>query len=564
MSEKKTINIHFIGNDQGYWFTLQERIKELYPTIQKQFSAFTDKNKFNPQVTYAEIMNLEVDILFIDFSFDEKKCYRLLKFITRDNLGKLISTTALHNYLAKPDDIRKALFAGARLNQIKSAEISTVIYHAMYLHNPKIAKKPQSATAKMEHEHFLGQDLRLAYATKDRYRVETNSPLVEGTDIVVGKHVLDNIFKSDRFIVGKIKDTDLYYNYRYGVYLKYCMHPSLEPGYDVTKDVDEEGNEITLDKNQVAELKGENEYQIKKIQKELNQWVDNNADRVVPKWTKVLIIQKGLGFLRDMDKGIDEYPYSFNVQQTCVPDMVQVQRTKPHIITFCMEDTPVSEDGKPVDIWEYNGLDMLSAMISATKSINGYYPIIVIFGCSYSASSLQEKFQYPKLMTYQDKVSFDIIINFANMYERQTMAKVEAKEKRVYFGGSDLGSIVNYKRDITIIAMNEFEIIFFCQTEIPFFTVFNNDYPVNMQVTVVPMQEGNKYEKESNHYMGLINCIGETDKQKLRQLINQIFTAEKEAKEKAEKEQFEELNKKALEEKQKIDGEDDPDENSEG
>ena len=166
MSESKSIKIFFVGSDLGFWHSIKERYQTHYPGQKFTFSEYKEIENFSSQALYLKLTKMKLDILYIDYSFEEEKCIALAKLISKGNETKLVSTVGLHNYLATPEEISRSLLAGIRLNHIKSGEISDLVYHPFLMRYPDKAKKPEMAEAKLkyEYESNIIQDLRVAYA----------------------------------------------------------------------------------------------------------------------------------------------------------------------------------------------------------------------------------------------------------------------------------------------------------------------------------------------------------------------------------------------------------------
>jgi hypothetical protein len=93
--------------------------------------------------------------------------------------------------------------------------------------------------------------------------------------------------------------------------------------------------------------------------------------------------------------------------------------------------------------------------------------------------------------------------------------------------------------------MSETDIIFSCDKELIVGTNLYFSTPAPFYVNVQPMKaQGKKPE-----YLGLIHCIGESDKKELRRYVNALFFRDHDAQVTAETNEFKKLNEDKLKEK---------------
>ena len=90
--------------------------------------------------------------------------------------------------------------------------------------------------------------------------------------------------------------------------------------------------------------------------------------------------------------------------------------------------------------------------------------------------------------------------------------------------------------------MTESDLTFSSQFELDIGT-YRLDFPVAMSIRIVPIG-GNTYELDGDNrfYRALIHSVGEEDKKKIRQFVNEIFFSELNQKRIAEEQAFKELN----------------------
>lgn len=524
MDERKRLTVYLIGNDKLYYGSLRKRFEKEYPEYAFDFKEFASSELFDPQRFYVKCNKRMPEFVFVDFSLEEEKCFRFCKLLRRDNRTKKISTTAIFDYLIPEETISRSLMAGNRINQIKGTDVGGVIYDAFVLYAPEEAKYPAVALASQKGEiSYLIQDLRLSYITREHFKIETNTLLPEGQIVELSKHALKGILESNKFKVSKVAEDNLYYNARYAIFLDYFYSKYNEPGMDEylkSRRIPQE----TID------------AKLEEVRNNVTRWVNSNYKNLKTKTTKILIIDRTLNIFHSIKGELDDYPFSINVQSILTEQQIQINRHRPNIISFVYEQLP---EGEGIDPFSFNSDHSLREIVETVKKIPNYMPIIVVFNSNVRSSDFQSKFQYKKILTYQDDPDIDIIAKFAHGYDDSIE---EDPEKRVYFSSTDLNTVLQCKRQVELVAISEFLVYFKTQDHIPKYTVFRMDSPVKMLVTVVPMSPEDEFAKEKNCYKAIINGLDDYEKQQLRQSINKIFFREKELEKKKEREEFEQLN----------------------
>lgn len=224
MSEETDFKVAYLGQDLDYWEKIKDRFRRTY---QKKYHFYDllPKNTDTAEEIYIHITELYPQVIYIDLMFDYKFCVKLLKFISRNNITKLISTVALYNQTQYKDQVSTIMMAGTRLHQIKCLEINDVVYNPISFYDINQAVNPKYSTAEVSVETDMVQDLRIAYYNENHLTVETNSPMKVGDILRLEPSFMSTILESDKVIVEEIRDSNLYYNLRYSVDLRLLCIP---------------------------------------------------------------------------------------------------------------------------------------------------------------------------------------------------------------------------------------------------------------------------------------------------------------------------------------------------
>ncbi len=533
------ISATYIGTDYGYWDSLKRRFESTYSSEQFDFSIHSDLKLFHPDQMFAHICKSEIDMVFIDFSFNENKCLRLAKLLRKNQFTRRISTTALFEYLAPKEMISRSLMAGIRINQIKSVEISNVIHDAFVFYSPEEAIEPETALAKIDEDAYLLQEVRIAYATKEYFRVETNNKFNEGQLVELDCHPLRSIMKSHMFRVSDIEDRNLYYDSRYGLRLNYIYTDHNLP----------ENERPPLAKNEEGPTPKEIKELVEEIQHNIKKWVDLRLGRTVPKWTKVLLIDQELKMLSSKKDDWESYPFSIDIQTSLRTKKIPIEKRLPNIIGYALNEESEDKTSVVADnpkFHPFNDLKVLALIIEKVKSEKDYDPIVVIFETTLTSEELQNRFKYPKLISYQDEINMNMISHFAKIHKRnlgklKKISKAEDKE-RVYFQSTDEDTVATLRRYVKLQAISETHIYLTSDSPIRQYTVFEIDFISKMLITIVPMSSSDEFKSVKNCYRALITCTGEEEKAKLRRYVYEIYLKEKVEQEQLELAEFKKLN----------------------
>jgi len=551
----ENIKVCYLGNDISYWKKIQSEYRDIFPEGSFNFVRLEVNKDWMVPTVFCEIAELRAQILYVDFTLGDEKCMELCKLIRRDSTTKRISTTALHGYNEFKENISKSLMAGIRINHIKSGEICDVAYDGMCLYDVDQTALPEYATAETEISTTAIQNLRVGYVDNHKFHIETNSPLKEGSSLQLGDHFLEKIMECKSVEVSNQSDRNLYYDLNYSYDLLFEFSQKYVPDKD----------EKLPDESIKAQLKEQFEAQAEKdkskIQANLNKWLDIKSQTMtIPKKAKFMVIDRSLTFLRDGSIDTKKLDYCLNLHSKLQGQHEQIKRFMPHVIIFNYEKPPEPEVKKIDDEEEEdegkgkgsdkekdkekneseiniddstNGIASLANLIRTIQTVDGYEPIVVVFDTGDEKNSIKEQITYPKILTYSEPLSIEVVNNLSSKMlasiEAADQKAIEEEEgtgadsKRVYFSSSEKESIIHLKRPITIIELNEICLYFESEENIPPFTTFKIKEPFSALLTVVPIPSLSPHNDRPNTFYAILNGIGEDEKKEVRQLINSLI-----------------------------------------
>jgi hypothetical protein len=152
------------------------------------------------------------------------------------------------------------------------------------------------------------------------------------------------------------------------------------------------------------------------------------------------------------------------------------------------------------------------------KSIDGYHPPIIIFNFMGNQSEVTSEIEYVNLLISSNDIDLDEIFKMAQILDRKL--DVSDGLAKVFPTSTDENSLIFYKSKVDIISMTESTVYFKSKADIPMWTVFYVELPLQMLLTVVPHRDGGDLSSEENIYRSLINGVTEIGKSEIRKLIN--------------------------------------------
>ncbi|MBT7608863.1 MAG: hypothetical protein HN576_03850 [Bacteriovoracaceae bacterium] len=593
--------IIFLGDDNSYWSIIKARVTQKCAGKPTEFHSIKLATATNYQVLFLETLRLKPNIIFLDFSSNLEFTLKLAHMLNRENLLKSCPVIGL---VEKKENIVDCLFSGVEVVHVKCGEYHDIIYDAFYMAFPGETEAPNFAKAEFERDATLNCDFRIGFITPKSVHAEGNVKIDGDTALTLETDIPIKLVPSNKYICKENTDFNLYFDYKYNYEFQFIYVDEPEFNDDELEErlegLDENQRILIIKttkeniRQSVLDYKG----RLTKTKKDVNNWIVDNMDRVKPKKTKILIIDKELRFIYNPSQILGNLTYTIRIQTSLTEELRDIKVLRPDIISFQFLDLNsikqeietlfedgLKEDGTPYGIEELNiikeqqlkdkvddaesaALDQLSLILKTIKTLDGYKPFIILFNChSYSSQSIQESFKYPFVIVNKNEIDIDPIMNMASMLEKRNDKKIsdlisskvemlkksdpkkykkltrqDIEEKKYFISNKNSLSKISTSFPIVLKSMTESELSFTSHFEFALGT-YRLDFPTNMSIRIVPI-DGNNYEVDGKNkiYHALIHSVGEEEKKKIRQFVNEIFFSELNQKRIAEEQAFKELN----------------------
>lgn len=511
---QESILVKYIGNDEKYWAKIKQYFNRDYKHLKLRFIEKNvgeyDRAKDLFISTYYE----EPDIVYVDLSQNYDQMLSLLKLLCRNNVTRLKSTVALHELRLGRTSLMSATLAGVRINHYKSNEMSDVVYDPISLLDVNLAVNPQTVLGKELDNIQYRQILRLGYIDDDHFRVESNSPLVENEFVELDDHPLRGVMNSKRFLVESGESSDLYYNQRYSYKLKYTfidtpLFRSTEESWKLFKKYKNNPlayeEDTKKDYKQLVEDMNIRRQKFSEVKTKIKKWVEDSDVDVIPKRLKILVIDESLEMFKELDGTPESFPYSINFQTHLMKDYYQVKRSKPHLIIYHYEK-------------EGNNESVLKGIVKTISAFSDYNPIILIFNYHDNSTLLKNLLDYKNILTYRNTIDLAIVKECAEKLDAKF--KISNVRGKVFYKTNDPESVLTVSRKAKIVAITESVVYIQTKYNIPMWTPFIVDEPVQMLITIVPIKQDSPMFGKENVYCGIVHGVGEKEKSRLRVLVN--------------------------------------------
>ncbi len=587
-------SIIYLGHDLGYWDDLKKRFAKTYPDAGLSLLDFKLSEKSNNKIIH-DLYMLKPQIIYVDVDEKDPKGSELGMLLKRINFFSRIPVVALVSDLKQ---VKKLISVHFDFVFVKGVETHDVVHHPYKLIRPEDAVSGEFALAKLSDDIKLKEIARVGYYGLSAMHVEANNLLAENTVVEI-EHALDkNQMATNYFVTQKIGDNNVYYGARHWIDFEYLfVDPAKKEDGSFSLNV-EDLNEDTLNKKVM-------------IGRTFKKWVNENSSYGSRKRTKLLMIDPDMHYFQESDKMIDSYDFVFRVNEKFNNEYKYIERIRPDIIVYCFPDPNVHAQEDQVELEESsketktqdlkNELDVdtlkqeakkiesieeaqdaiLKDAIVHLKNLGPEAPYLIILNCkSYTSISFQQKFNYPHALVNPSRIGMNVLAQMIHQLEEKRLEKETldinskiaalrkkdpmkyAKVNRTYFDPpkyfvskkSDLSHAL-ILRDAKLKEISESICFFTIDEEISFGNYYLT-HPFNFAVKVVPHEgKDNVKEGDSYKYLGLIHAIGEKEKMRLRQFVNDIYTQHKKEQREQEEQALKEANEKFLLDKKKAQAE---------
>ena len=516
MIDKNVRHIHiaYLGEDDLYFQKIVTKFKNIYPSAEFIFSTKKVKNNIEAFKIMPELVSINLDIIYIDYSLYSESYLKLTKFIKDQNTTRTLPLIGLSGLNNTHEEFHKGLIAGFNVIYNKSIDVNDAVFHGMKLAYPEKAKVQKVALADgvsfpMTSFHFF----RVGYITPDYIHVECNLKLEIGEEVFLYDGVVKEL-SGEKFKVIRKFEENFYYNFNFSYDLKFMsFFPKIEE------------EEIDLEE----ETQKENVKKLEKIELEKREmrenWIKKKDVESFAKRIKVLLFDEDLELLKQIEKELDDFPFSIRIHQFMDEDGGIIYEVMPSIIVFCKKN-----DGKTKEGFLSNNLSAFRKVIDLIKKNKGFSPFVVIFNEEEDSSVLKNNLSYERVLAINKKFSLQFALEILKSFEEKEgralthdpSLSLAKNEKRYYLHKNDPLSIVKSKHEIEVKSMSETFFVITSPLCLLNGTVIKIEEPFHIGLTVIE-----KGDEEKNH-MVLVNGINSKNMEELRQLINKLIKDKKE------------------------------------
>ena len=518
----------YLGDDGAYFKVLQAEFSSLYPGVKfLQFSAST------PQSIQHLIMDISLqdpDVVFIDFSKHTDDFVHLSRILANLNKEKPLPIIGLHEYLAKPENIKLSFLAGVMINHFKGAEIFDVVFSAMNLATPGQAKEHGFATGKIQEKVQAFHLVKIGYLAENFLHIETNLEFEENQEVRVHHAWVDKkLIPSCLTRVIKTSKEMLFYNFKNSVDLEFAW---VDPV--VVSEADDE--------RRIEELQNERTHFVQKAKKVIKTWLDENIDRSNHKSVRVLIVDRSFRFFNNRARS-DSYGYALRCQPFIVDLTTELLAQRPQVIALSLD---VAAEG-----YQYpNDMAFLEKLVAFIKEkMVQEAPYLVVFNLKdLKSKELQASVKYSNIMSMDGDIDPDVLLKMAKIFSEKlkNLPEGETVEPKFVVKKSSPQSIGEIEDELEIVQISECDLIIQSERPLAHGMSLRIRTPFEGIVTIVDHPQNTKPPL----YYGLINGIGEIEKKNLRRYVNSIFFKDHDAAKAAEVDAFKALNEAKLKEQQ--------------
>ncbi|MFG1498708.1 hypothetical protein ABMA70_00775 [Halobacteriovorax sp. XZX-3] len=568
--------IAYLGQDLGYWDDLKKVYAKTYPDEEKSFHHFSYNEK-NINLCIYDLFELAPSIIYIDIKKEEVFGHNLGMILKRIHFFRSIPVVAIVSNL---DEVKKLISIHFDFVFVKGIEVHDVVHHPYKLRYPSEAVSSEFALAKLTAPIKLKEIARVGFYGLSTMHIESNNIAQEGKLVEVEHSLEKNLMATNYFIARKHGFDNIYYGANGWSELEYLF---VDP-------VKREDGSFSFN---VEDLSEDELNKKLKIGKTFKSWVNDNSSYGSQKRTKLFMVDPQLHYFKQSEKLIDTYDFVFRINEKFDQDYTYVGRLNPDIIVYCypdfisdveMEDAKDNQDVEQManvaqNLEEFHKRqdEILKDAISNIKKLSDNNPYFIVINCDrYDSKAFQERFNYQFALVNPTMIGMNVLSQMVHQLEERRLVKEEqelntkiaalrkkdpikyAKLNKSYFDPpkyfiskkSPLSHALII-RDAKLIEISESICFFSLDQEL----VLGNYYlthPFNFAVKIIP-QDGNVFIKDGNtyKYKGLIHAIGEKEKMRLRQFVNDIYTQHKKEIREKEALEMQEANARFLEEQRK-------------
>lgn len=516
----------YLGDDGAYFKVLQAEFSRMYPGV--KFLQFTASDPQSIQHLMIDIQLQDPEVVFIDFSKHTDDFFHLSRILANINKEKPLPIIGLHDYLAKPENIKMSFLAGVMINHLKGAEVFDVVFSAINLATPGQAKEHGFATGKIEENVQAFHLVKLGFLAEKFIHIETNLEFEKNQEVRlhhewIGKKLIPSTLTR----VKKTSKEMLFYNFKNAVDLEFAW---VDPVIEVDGD----------DPERIEEMQNERSHHVQKAKKVIKNWIAENSDRSGHKSVRVLVIDRSFCFYQNRARS-DSYGYALRCQPFVADLSRELLAQRPQVIALSMD---LVTEG-----YQYsNDMGFLEKMIQFIKvKMPDEAPYVVVFNLKdLKSKELQAALKYNNIMAMDGDIDPDVLLKMAKIFsdKLKNMPDVPSEEPKYVIKKSSSQSVGEVEDEVKIHQISESDLIISSERPLSHGMSLRIKTPFEGFITVIDHPQQTKHPL----YYAVINGVGEIEKKNLRKYVNSIFFKDHDAAKATEIDAFKALNDAKLKE----------------
>ncbi|MBT3586604.1 MAG: hypothetical protein HN509_16970 [Halobacteriovoraceae bacterium] len=520
------IEIAYLGADIRYFESLQGEFREKYgQQDQLLFQLFEVSESVLDYVQkLREIEDARPDILYLDFGKDPQEVAKLCQLLRHLESTRDISIVGLFNQV---DDAQRRLHfmqvsmqAGIVCSQIKNGgELHDPVYHAYTMAFPELTIRPNfySMDAKNGLAAKLIENFRINYLHHDHLQFESNQSFEVGQVIELETKIPIDVIPSKLYKIISVSSGNHYYPARYKIQARYLY---LDPVFE--KEAPDK-----IEKAKILEAKEERERSIMdEVIPAFKDWIESIMTESSPKNVKILVVDKKLQLLDQLEDWIGDQDYSLKLQTLLRDTEEELDFYRPSIIAFEKEDIPIEEvdlEGKTINVnpAQYNGNVTIGKLIEKIKAIENYEPFVIVFNNGeVSSEDMKKDYAYPNFISKEKHFNTAALLNVLEVYKKNFDARFDHFNREKFIPTKyEEFSHAYYHFPIKILGISESAMEFETDIVIKDWHNYQMNFPSNYYIGIVPQKKDDANQAGKKLYRGLIHSITLADKKALRSFV---------------------------------------------
>ena len=473
MSEVRTI---YIGEDQGFYSSLEKILR----SVVKENCA-SKSLKYKQGVVVEELARSDYNIVFVDLTSIKKNSGLVEEVVFLKKISRykpiLFAAIVGDNYISS--EMGQLFTSGVSLCHVKGGDVDVFILDSLYIAlDIDIPFEKFASSPVPEVELEVGVCSTLAKISENFFYLETDVDM-ESDKIPLRLNIFPDL-EAKSFKVEQ---------HQKGAYL--CpMTECYALNFPFAGPWDEVSNENMQ-------------------QETVTTWIESNVERFQQREHYISVITTRKDIYRRVFDLSMVLPVHFDVLDQVEEQLLSGEFTlkKPNLVFF--------------EVCEENTMDKLPVIINAIKSVGQYAPILITYNNPSKAAAIQKVYGYSNIVC----VCSELTLNTFQMFLQRFVDKLDISRKisEHYFKISDDSRALNVNLSICLTSINEHEVTFICNKDLPYYCNLHFQMPTDMFVTIVPSPVELKTSVLGRHYFGFIHGVSEVRRSLLRRFVNQYI-----------------------------------------